>query len=229
MADSRSPPIFVILTAGNCGHCVTFKDKYLDDLEDRIANLEDNNEIRFLHAKLDTVSDKPDPNLTHPKLSGLLGWFPQFILITGDTWDDHSGKLDGQIFGGVLEKGVMKKGSDGRPVTVKDGKIDDENIYNWITKNLATPKFSQNVQSTAPNHSQQRDDGYGLRSRSPSAQTQSPPHGGRDTIDGTSGGGSGASGIGASSGKNVESRHVPTVGMRIRLSNGNISESDDEW
>jgi thiol-disulfide isomerase/thioredoxin len=128
---SLNKPVFVIVTADNCGACVEFK-KVWQDVKKNIQNL---NLVTIVEISLKTRADLPPPNLYPVDIRRFIGWFPTFLLFTSQSWDDalqnSSKQLSGVIFNGRVN-------STTRRVELTETRIgpSSDNMIDWIRRSL---------------------------------------------------------------------------------------------
>ena len=116
-------PVFVIITSSTCGHCQTFKTKYRDEVASRIKA---EGKANLVEINFPTSNAVPGPEY-HPNLVKYIGWFPEFVLFTGESWENHSIDLDGVIMAGA---GWDDKG---RPkFNQEESRLDVEGIISWV-------------------------------------------------------------------------------------------------
>ena len=133
--------VFVIITSDTCHNCVRFKTDFRNDL---LKKLEDSGKINVVEINYQTSQPIQDPNY-HPDLSSYIGWFPEFILFTGESWEDRSSKLRGEIMYGNM--------INGQPVISPGGpKFSVDGIFSWVEEKLSENLFkSSKIQSEVHN------------------------------------------------------------------------------
>lgn len=124
--DSR--PVFVVITAENCGHCKSFKNGPWPDTK---AALESMGTVRVVHIELAAMGDALPPQYPSTLQTYIRG-FPTLLLVSGESWNralQSGGPLDYQVFG---TDAIGKRGTYSR---------DKAGIISWI--NNAVPRLSQ--------------------------------------------------------------------------------------
>lgn len=129
-------PIFVIITADNCGHCGIFKSQVWPTLE---PVLKEQNKVLTVAISI--------PKMTEPLPSEHLGmaipndlrryanWFPTFILCTPGSWYS-GGTLEAFVYNGKFTDDIMKPVRGGPPHT-------KDNLVNWINSTISSnPSFT---------------------------------------------------------------------------------------
>lgn len=137
MASKKS--VFVILTSSTCGHCQTFKSKYRDEV---IKRVKDDGKVNFVEINFPTSNSVPGPEY-HPDLVKYIGWFPEFIIFTGESWENHSIELIGSIMAGKMVSG--------RPEFVQEeSRLDVDSIISWINKEVPSGPFESSESLGGP-------------------------------------------------------------------------------
>lgn len=77
--------VFVIKTAGDCGHCQRFKSNGLEGVKNAMTSMG----LRVVHVDYPKMSS-PTPKQYPPGIANLSGWFPSFMVIPADSWVDGS-------------------------------------------------------------------------------------------------------------------------------------------
>ena len=123
-------PVLVIVTSTTCGHCHDFKSQVRDDL---VAKIRETGKVNVVETNFESATAAPGPEY-HPSFVSYIGWFPEFILFTGDSWENHDSELKGEIMGGKM--------TDGKPEWVQGGpRPTVDGITGWINEKLATEPF----------------------------------------------------------------------------------------
>ena len=135
--ESRSSSkrnILVIVTAGDCPACKFFKSKRRDLLD--IVNRE--KLVKIEEINFPNKHSPPDFSSYHPDLVKYIGWFPEFIIFTKESWNNHSIPLKGYVLNGVytFESGGIVPGS--LDIEDRQANIDIRTIVNWIRQTVQT-------------------------------------------------------------------------------------------
>lgn len=118
-----SSDVFVLVTAGNCGHCVKFKEKVWPTLGPKIQQLG----VRVVEIPLTKMGDKVEANIPQD-LNKLLGWYPMMLMADGTAW--NAGKLTHvRILNGTVTAGGGSSKMDDKPKY----NTDIDGILSWIT------------------------------------------------------------------------------------------------
>lgn len=131
MGDSK--PVFVKVTAADCGACKNLKGRW----KPIRRSIEDLRAVRIIEIQVPNMSAKVSDQGYPNDLQRYILWYPTFFLFRGDNWDEvmrsRGGKLDGVIFNGIVGNAQPQQGY---PMTA-------EGITNWIKKTLKEdPRFS---------------------------------------------------------------------------------------
>ena len=131
-------PVFVIVTSGSCGHCKTYKEKQRVELVNRIKS---EGKVNLIEIDLpgSRVEIKPE---YHPDLTRYIAFFPQFLLFTGESWDNKSGRLEGVSINGEMINDKIE-------LINKPTKSDTNFILNWI--NLQSAEFRSKAMGSSQN------------------------------------------------------------------------------
>lgn len=81
----------------------------------------------------DTIYAVNDESLPiHPELYSWVAWWPSFIIVNADTWKNHNAKLEGYIYGGVINP------TTGVPMEVagKYNLDNEESLIKWTVTTL---------------------------------------------------------------------------------------------
>ncbi len=143
MADRTDRNVFVIITAETCGACAKFKEK--GGVREKILRkLNELNIVRIEEIVLRaTTTSTPDARELleryHPNLRVWIGWFPQFLLFTSESWDNKYDPLKGSIFNGTFDPlkydqttREARLATGPKPVQDSRYKINADNIVSWI-------------------------------------------------------------------------------------------------
>lgn len=153
-----SKPVFVLVTAKNCGACAHFKQTWPSvKLE-----LESLGQIRIIEIDVPSIGVHTGDNFPQD-LNRWVGWYPSMLLFNGSSWDtgmkaveemkkskDMGDKtkprtkieLEGSIFRGHFS-------SDGRPEPEEGPMLNATNISSWVQTELASPKFQRKGSKSA--------------------------------------------------------------------------------
>ncbi len=93
-------PIFLIITSKGCGHCTRFKNNELRDLREK---LEADGNVNVIEIEYENV----DISKYHPELKNIIYWFPLFILITRESWENYKSPLQYIILGAKYKDGKL--------------------------------------------------------------------------------------------------------------------------
>jgi len=132
MGDSK--PVFVKVTAGDCGACKNFQGRWKSIRK----AIEDLRAVRIVEIQVKSMMGAKLTDLGYPAdLQRYVSWYPTFFLFRGDNWDEamrgRGGALDGVIFNGIV----------GNPQPQQGFSMTAEGLTSWITKTLnEDPRFS---------------------------------------------------------------------------------------
>lgn len=122
---SKSLPVLVIMTAGNCGACQALK-KVWPDMKKKI---EETGLVTIVEADRPSMKDKLGSEFPSD-LNRYSAWFPMFILFDGKEWA-AGGTLNGIVFHGKVESGQRPEYSKNSKYSMKV-----EGIVEWIKDHL---------------------------------------------------------------------------------------------
>ena len=133
--QSSDIPVFVIVTADNCGHCRNFKEKQWPFLKQKLQN---DGRVKIIEIPLPTMGTIPGEEY-HSDLVKYIGWYPTFLLFNGSTWNNKMTILKGLIYSGEIV--------NGKP-TYRNGESGDaDSIYKWVISRLQDPVITSLDQS----------------------------------------------------------------------------------
>ncbi len=131
--------VFVILTAGDCYHCQTFKDKYLDELRREIT---ERNLARLIYLDVDSTNHVFSTDF-HPDFSKYISWYPTFLLFEQNSWLNHKSSLKGSVMNGEFINDDLN--------LITKYAIDTKGILNWLNDELLNNRlFKKKVTSKKP-------------------------------------------------------------------------------
>jgi len=122
---SKSLPVLVIMTAGNCGACQALK-KVWPDMKKKI---EETGLVTIVEADRPSMKDKLGSEFPSD-LNRYSAWFPMFILFDGKEWA-AGGTLNGVVFHGKVETGQRPEYSKNTKYSMKA-----EGLIEWIKDHL---------------------------------------------------------------------------------------------
>lgn len=77
--------VFVIKTSGNCSHCQDFKSKSLEEVKKEMTAMG----LRVVHVDYPEMMS-PTPDGYPSGVGKLSNWFPSFMVVPAESWDDES-------------------------------------------------------------------------------------------------------------------------------------------
>ena len=90
-------PVFVFVTADNCGYCSIFKERIWTELKNKLVS---ENRVDIVEINLPTTGSKPDI-INYPKdLRRFIGWFPTLILFPASSWYNNIGTRQPTVLDG---------------------------------------------------------------------------------------------------------------------------------
>lgn len=132
MTDLSSKPIFFLITADDCGACVTFKKNVWPVVK---KQLEDSKSVNIVHKNIEFRRDRDKlvPEFG-PDILKFVPHYPSMSLITADSWKEKK-KLDGVIFN-------MSPDMQGNFVPLPaDKRLGFDKLPEWVKTNLQLPPF----------------------------------------------------------------------------------------
>src|SRR5680860_1135952 len=118
-------PVFVIITSTTCGACNTFKTRYRMEV---MSRLKDEGRVEIVEINFPNMKPVLD-NRYHPDLIKFIPWYPLFIIFTGESWENHSTPLMGEI--------MYAKYEGGRYSPEMNQPINAETIILWVNKKIS--------------------------------------------------------------------------------------------
>lgn len=142
MGDSR--PYLVILTANDCGHCQKLKP-ILGKVEENLKKAGD--KVNFRHIPLLSMRKAQIDTRTYPAdLNNYLNFFPQVILISGDSWNtamsnpSRQGELNAIVMNAVKEGKTWVPASGTHPTN-------EVGIPAWVDSTIPLLSSSRGMRS----------------------------------------------------------------------------------
>jgi thiol-disulfide isomerase/thioredoxin len=140
--ESKSgKPVFVIVTAQNCGHCHRFSNTY-PQLADMIRNT---GLVEVIELKLPSISSVPNPDIYPLDIQRYIKWYPTFILFPGRVWNHaltgKNNRLDGVVFNGRVFNDEVKHFNYIPETKNMAISLTPDNLIAWIRSELDTPLF----------------------------------------------------------------------------------------
>jgi hypothetical protein len=126
-------PVFVAITSNSCGHCHVYRANQKGKIAE---HLRDVGIVEMIEIHTDTSDPNSIGSQYHPDLSKLIHWFPIFFVFTGDSWNDHSKPLVGDVLGGYIKDGVSHNVGENRP------RHDFDGIIGWINDTIRNNKYN---------------------------------------------------------------------------------------
>jgi hypothetical protein len=124
--------VFIIITSDACGHCHRFISNHYKDLLERLKNIEG---LTLIHIKQSPTGYEHAPVgvSLNPNYVKYIGWFPEFLLVTKNSWNS-SGDLEGYIFNGKINnaantRAIPDENTQTKPITA-------DKIMEWITSKI---------------------------------------------------------------------------------------------
>lgn len=130
---ATSKPVFVGITSNSCGHCHVYRANQKGKIAE---HLHDIGIVEMIEIHMDTSDPNSIGSQYHPDLSKLIAWFPIFFVFTGDSWNDHSKPLIGDVLGGYIKDGVSHNVQENRP------RHDFDGIIGWIKDTIRNNKYN---------------------------------------------------------------------------------------
>lgn len=127
MSNSMNP-VFVMVFAGNCPACKTFKSNSLSDLKDALKNYPGVTAIEY-DVKL--IGDLL-PNDSPKDLNKYVKFYPCFLLIPGSVWNNA---LKGASLKNVLLYGATVN-SEGKIIMLPTTMATRDSLMEWIRNNV---------------------------------------------------------------------------------------------
>lgn len=122
-------PIFIFVTAGNCGVCSAIKPMWADP-ETGIglrSKIDSTGVVDIIEIETPLMSKGRDIfDQYHPDLYRFIRWYPTFIMVTAESWNNKSKKLEGIVFNGKMEDGDYVN---------DNGPFSASYVYNWVMDN----------------------------------------------------------------------------------------------
>lgn len=140
-------PVFIVVTAGNCGFCTRFKSEVWPTLKPKLVN---SGRLSIVEIELETMGEVKSKSFAerYPvDLRRYTTWFPTFILCTAASWEN------GDVIDGVVLNGEFIY--DHETQTEIIGSVsneqlkepNDSNITQWLSDNLRSNKFMNSEKS----------------------------------------------------------------------------------
>lgn len=124
--NQQKSHILVIFTATSCGACIKYKKIFRDDVLNKLIS---EGKVSIIEINFPTFNVVLGPEY-HPQLKKYIGWFPEFVLFTNESWYNYSTDLIGYIMGGRIVNGEAKPEKPIAP--------NAENVSNWINRTIAS-------------------------------------------------------------------------------------------
>jgi hypothetical protein len=124
-------PIFVLVTAEDCGYCTILKERIWSTLRAKILK---QNKVDIVEIHLPSRSAQINTNIYPRDLKRFIGWFPTMILFPRSSWYNNIGK-DGEDLIGIIKNGKIAPATETTPEKfIQVGEIDfsEESVLNWI-------------------------------------------------------------------------------------------------
>ena len=126
-------PVFVAITSNSCGHCHVYRANQREKIAE---HLRDGGVVEMVEIHTETMDPNSIGDQYHPDFKKLIGWFPIFFVFTGDSWNDHSKPLIGDVLGGYIKNGTSQNVVENRP------RHDFDGIVGWINDTIKDNKYS---------------------------------------------------------------------------------------
>jgi hypothetical protein len=144
-------PVFVLITSGQCGHCVNFLK---DGWKDMRSALEHLGTVKVKHIDLPKGGRIDRDSQTGEKypddINRFIRWYPTILLVDGNSWE-RGDKLDSVVvFNGVMKDGELVGNNSANPMTTSG-------VKNWISENLATVSSGHSYRGGASEHKSKSD------------------------------------------------------------------------
>lgn len=128
-------PLLIITRAppGSCPDCERYSAQIAPHYQRFLRRDGRLDVLQLMKVDKDTIYAVEDRSLPiHPELYNWVSWWPSFIIVTGSSWKDHNAKLDGYIYGGVINPAT------GKPMEVAgEYNLDnEESLIQWTAKTL---------------------------------------------------------------------------------------------
>lgn len=141
MSDTR--PVFVMVTAQNCGYCKALHERWAPIQKALLAL----GTVRIKELNIPDMRYSKVYEQGYPvDMQRYVSWYPTALLFPGDNWNEVMSKkattLRGRIMNGKVE-------APGRPVSDQYS-ITADGITSWIKDTLADPTFLVGGESKSP-------------------------------------------------------------------------------
>lgn len=126
---SKSSYLCIFVFSKTCGHCTNFKNKYYNSVIQQISTL-NNPKVDVLTIEVDKNSDSI-PSKYPKALSSVVKWFPNFILVPRDKFDNNTlTENDIHILNGRYDVDNKKVTHEPKYLT------SDKGILDWIKEKV---------------------------------------------------------------------------------------------
>lgn len=127
----ESKPVFVLLTASNCGHCRTFKENIWPGLK---SNLLQTGQVRVEQVEIQDMGAPVIPSSMPGGLITYAKWYPMILLVPGSAWDE--GLSDKRRLTDLRAIVFNATKSNGRLVANESRERNAGSIFQWAMDNL---------------------------------------------------------------------------------------------
>lgn len=141
-------PVFVLMTAENCGHCIALK-KNPDGWNAIEQELNASGLVRVVKVELPTTDSKAEAGKYPSDINRYLRWFPSAALFSGSNWNEAmtnpATKLNGIILSGDFDASGVPQYKPGKYLLKKGSTLE------WVKENVGSLHNSRGVQPLVPN------------------------------------------------------------------------------
>jgi hypothetical protein len=132
MSNNKNKPVLLLVTAGNCHFCTTFKDNIWIGLK---KSLEKKGNVQIIQIELQTIDSILSKIEYHRDLYKFVQWYPTIILFPSVLWYNTNSRLDGSVMNGKVVNGLIT--IDESPKV----KFTESSILDWVNNTISSNLF----------------------------------------------------------------------------------------
>ena len=143
MSEIDTKHVLLILSAKTCSACIKYGELGIfDKIKKEFSN---SNNVKVVHIELETMNSNI-PNNYPVVINKYKSWFPIFLLINGNDWNDNLNNIDFYnpnivVFNGMIENGVPK-------MKDRSEMLGPDSISKWVVENVeSNDKFRTIISS----------------------------------------------------------------------------------
>jgi hypothetical protein len=125
---SMSKPVFLLVTADQCGYCTEFKNNIWPNLKKYLKKI-DLVQVHHINFPSPSPIHLAKSGKYHPDLGKFINWYPTMMLFPYSLWSNSNSVLKGDVMNGLFEKDMVKMNPPLKPYIEK-------NILEWLNSTL---------------------------------------------------------------------------------------------